>query len=433
MKKSLRLLGTSLLLSFALASSSMSVAAFADETDDTEATEETEETEDEAEEETETPEMDFSDVDSETEAGAAIAKMYENGYITGYTDGTFRPDGSITRAELVRIVNQTLRLERISEDTVSSYSDVEEAAWYYEDIIIAQEQGYVSGFPDGTFRPNENITREQFCTILSQFYSFSPLESYTEVVSDEISGWAEDYVYAVLSYGIMNLEDDNAFRATENITRGEVCLAMVNFIITDEGEVSDILSSIISDTESSSTGSSSSSSGSSSSGGGSSSGSSSSSSGSSSSSSSSSETTTESDSETTTDGDTETTTSSSSSGSSSSTTDSTTTTTETETETTTIDSETLAAVKSVYNSLQYAQINATNSSVKSFIKNIRAYLKSYMNDPSMDIDAAADDIISQYRSLSTEEKALAQDLILEYCSLTQLMDLKNTLLPNYTI
>ncbi|MCD8091076.1 MAG: S-layer homology domain-containing protein [Clostridiales bacterium] len=424
MKKFVKILAAAALLtSFAAFSA---VNTMAEET-----TEETAaETDEETEETTENP---FSDVDPESEEGAAVITMYGNGYVTGYKDGTFLPDGNITRAELVRIVNQTLQFERLSEDTVNAYSDVEEEAWYYEDLMIAQEQGYVAGFPDGTFRPGENITREQFCTIISQLFSFEPLEGYEKAVSDEISEWASDYVYGVLSYGVMKMEDGNTFRATENITRGEVCLAMVNFIVNDD--LSEIISSVISssetDEEESETTTKSSSSGSSSSGGGGSS-----SGGSSSSSSSSTETTT------VTDDTTETTTAaSSSSGSSSSDSDDDSDDNnnddngddDDDNTGTEVDSETLALLKTVYNSLQYAQVNSPNEEVRAIIKNIRAYIKSYLNDQSVDLDAAADDILSQYRSLSDENKTLTQNTILEYCSLSQLLTLKNVFFPDLSL
>ncbi|MCD8238003.1 MAG: S-layer homology domain-containing protein [Clostridiales bacterium] len=368
----------------------------------------------------------FPDVDTETEQGAAIEKMYEAGCVTGYEDGTFRPNGYITRAELVRIMNLTLQFEQIDEDAVSVYSDVEEGAWYYNDLLIAQEQGYVAGFPDGTFHPGDNITRQQFCTIVSQLFGFKPSEEYTETVSDEITGWASDYVYAVLASGVMELEENNTFRATENITRGEVCLAASQFLLQDN--ISEIISSVISDTDttdddSETTTSSSSSSGSSSSGGGGSS------SGSSSSSSSETTTTTDSSSETTTASSS----GSSSSGSSSST-DSSTTTTEAETETTTIDSDTLTVLNRVYNNLYAAQLSAPNSATRNVIRNVRTYIKSYMNDPaSVDIDAAGDDIIAQYRALSDANKTTLQDLVLENCSLSDLSKLKNIFFPNLSL
>ncbi|MCD7854473.1 MAG: S-layer homology domain-containing protein [Clostridiales bacterium] len=377
----------------------------------------------------------FPDVDPETKQGAAIEKMYEAGCVAGYEDGTFRPDGSITRAELVRIMNLTLQFEQADETAVSVYSDVVEGAWYYNDLLIAQEQGYVAGFPDGTFRPGENITRQQFCTIVSQLFGFEPSEEYTEVVSDEITGWASDYVYAVLASGVMELEENNTFRATQNITRGEVCLAAAQFLIQDN--ISEIISSVISDTDTDSetaTTDSSSSSSSSSGGGGSSSGSSSSGS------SSSSETTT------TTDSSSETTTSSSSSsssgssssgsssGSSSSTDNETETTTEAAAETTTVDDDTITALNKVYNNLYNAQLDAPNTAVRNIIRNIRTYIKSYLNDhDSVDIDAAGDDIKAQYKALSDSNKTALQDLVLENCSLSDLSKLKNVFFPNLSL
>lgn len=181
----------------------------------------------------------FSDVNESTDEGQAIVKMYEAGYIKGYEDGTFKPDGNITRAELTRVFNQVFGYKADEEKlkTVKNFADNNENdAWYYNDVRIAQSNGYINGFGDNTFRPKDNFTRQQTCVVLAQAAKL-PTEVKDDIkITDEISQWAESYVKRAISAGAFSLEKNETFRATDNITRGEVCLALAKYIGTNNSE-----------------------------------------------------------------------------------------------------------------------------------------------------------------------------------------------------
>ena len=81
-----------------------------------------------------------------------IDKWISDGLITGYPDGSFKPDNSITRAELVALVNRAFDIP--NQNLTSSFSDIKASDWFYSDVISGQAAGYISGYPDGTFRPN---------------------------------------------------------------------------------------------------------------------------------------------------------------------------------------------------------------------------------------------------------------------------------------
>lgn len=173
----------------------------------------------------------FTDVDFSTEQGQAIEKMYNAGYLAGYNDGSFKPDSTITRAELTRVFNQVFKYELNEEKAVSmtDFSDVEKGAWYYNDVKIAQSNGYINGFNDNTFRPQNNFTREQTCVVLALAANLkSPSNDIT--INDEVSPWAETYVKASIADSAFKLENNNNFRATVNITRGEVCQALAKYV-----------------------------------------------------------------------------------------------------------------------------------------------------------------------------------------------------------
>ena len=192
----------------------------------------------------------FKDVETNTDMGKAISEMYELGYLAGYEDGTFKPNGEITRAELVRVINQVMKYsseDKIVTDNASIMKDfadntTEDKGWYYEDVRIAQSYGYIKGFEDNTFRPRENFTRQQVCVVLSALAELDDTNVNAEI-SDEVSEWAIKYVNNAIAYGLMPLEKNNTFRATKNITRGEVCLALAPFI-TEEAV---IISGVVTD------------------------------------------------------------------------------------------------------------------------------------------------------------------------------------------
>lgn len=172
----------------------------------------------------------FSDLSERYWAYDGISKLAEKGIIVGYPDGTFKPEGNITRAELVKIVNMVFEYTQKQEAT--NLTDVKSEDWFYENVLIAQNQGYIVGYPDGTFKPEGLITREEFCKILDVINNFVELPL-SSVPEDKVSPWATDYVNRVISNRIMLLDVNNNFRAVEKATRAEVCETLAKFITED--------------------------------------------------------------------------------------------------------------------------------------------------------------------------------------------------------
>ena len=172
----------------------------------------------------------FSDLDETHWAYEGINKLVDKGIIVGYPDGTFKPEGNITRAELVKVVN--LVFEYTQKQETANFSDVKVEDWFYDNVLIAQQAGYIVGYPDGTFKPEGFITREEFCKILDAINSFIELPL-DVTIEDEVSPWAVEYVKRVISNRIMLLDENNNFRAVEKATRAEVCDALSKFLLED--------------------------------------------------------------------------------------------------------------------------------------------------------------------------------------------------------
>ena len=175
--------------------------------------------------------IEFTDLSESYWAYDGIVRLTKAGIIDGYPDDTFKPDGNITRAELVKVVNQVFLFTERQQ--ASMFSDVTENDWFYEYIVAAQEAGYVDGYPDGTFKPNGLITRQEFCKMLAEINNLTEL-AYDSYPVDEISQWAVEYVKKVVSNRIMLPDSEDRFRALDNATRAEVCDALAKFIIVND-------------------------------------------------------------------------------------------------------------------------------------------------------------------------------------------------------
>lgn len=163
----------------------------------------------------------YPDVDATTVTGQAIVKMTEAGVVGGYEDGTFRPDGSLTRAEFVKIVNGVFRYKE-TDTTVPMFDDVT-SHWAEGQIIIAQQAGYIGGVGsiEGVgshcFAPDATITREQVAVILSRILKLENIFNMQLVLQDEVSDWAKADVEKAILCGVFTLEDNNTFRATRRL------------------------------------------------------------------------------------------------------------------------------------------------------------------------------------------------------------------------
>ena len=108
----------------------------------------------------------YADVELDDWFNNAICTLSNAGVINGYEDGTFKPNGKITRAEFATIASRFF--EYADENMENPFSDVEENTWYYQYIMAASDMGLINGYPDGTFKPDNLITRAEAVTIVNR-------------------------------------------------------------------------------------------------------------------------------------------------------------------------------------------------------------------------------------------------------------------------
>ena len=176
----------------------------------------------------------YPDVNENTVQGKAIMDMSEAGVVGGYQDGTFRPQGQLTRAEFVKIINGVFRYKETGA-YVAAFDDVS-GHWAWLQIQIAQQNGYIGGVGaiegvgDFCFAPDATLTREQVAVMLSRILKLENLFDMHVVLADPVSGWAKAEVEKAIVCGVFKLEPGNTFRATEPITRAEVCEVLAPYV-----------------------------------------------------------------------------------------------------------------------------------------------------------------------------------------------------------
>ena len=151
-------------------------------------------------------------------------------YINGYPDGTVRPENNITREEVATIFYRLLKDEvRVEiETSENDFTDVEADRWSNTAVSTMANGGYINGYPDGTFRPEAFITRAELAAMTSRFLD---AQVTGEKVFNDIDGhWAEDSILSIANNEWLLGYEDGSFRPDDYITRAEA-ITIINRII----------------------------------------------------------------------------------------------------------------------------------------------------------------------------------------------------------
>ena len=170
----------------------------------------------------------FSDVNPGDWFYDNVMDAAENGYISGMGDGTFNPTGATTRAQFASMIANAMGYEA-NPDAKSAFPDVADDFWGKAAINFCVENGILSGYDDGTFQPNKAITRQEAASILRN--AFELTETTSELFPDDsaIAGWAKESVYLVKAAELMKGDAGTGnFRPTSTITRAEAASILMN-------------------------------------------------------------------------------------------------------------------------------------------------------------------------------------------------------------
>lgn len=177
------------------------------------------------------PAKSFIDVTDTHWAKDYIEKAAAMGIISGYENGSFLPDKEMTRAEFATILWNVAG--KPDKATKTNFTDVSETDWFYKQIAWAHSEGYISGMSNTEFSPNAKITREQAMTILYRYKGSPDAENVIDKFADssDVSDYAKDAMNWAVSNNIISGTSETQLSPKKNATRAELATIMVRFLI----------------------------------------------------------------------------------------------------------------------------------------------------------------------------------------------------------
>lgn len=170
----------------------------------------------------------FSDVPGNFWGYDAICALVEQSVISGYPDGSFRPNGNVTRAEFVKMLGSAFHL--VGGGTLP-FDDVTPSDWYYNYILAAYANGVVGGVSETAFNPDGEITREDACVIVHRYLSgLGVLKDTRASFADEaeFASYAAEAISSLAGNGIVNGVGDNRFDPKARINRASCAVLILN-------------------------------------------------------------------------------------------------------------------------------------------------------------------------------------------------------------
>jgi len=170
---------------------------------------------------------------------ANIEFLAEKQILSGYANGTFQPAQKVSRAELVTMITRSLGIF-VEGEAMNRFMDIKNDAWYNASVTAAVNAKLIAGDPDGRFRPNDNITRQEVAIIFGNALTFlenrlgesadTPFANLAFKDKQNVATWAQDAVTKVYDYKIMNGYQDSTFQPKAFTTRAEVAAMLVNLL-----------------------------------------------------------------------------------------------------------------------------------------------------------------------------------------------------------
>ena len=178
--------------------------------------------------------MNFSDVKENQWFYEAVKFVYEAGLMNGEGENSFNPNGNLNRAMLVTIL---YRLEQSPEvTTTSKFTDVKAGLWYSEAVIWASENGIVNGYEDNTFKPMNNVSREEMAAMLMRYAKFKQIDvSATKDISGyqdaaQVAEWAKQNMAWSNSAGLIQGDEHNNLNPQGKATRAEAAMILMRLV-----------------------------------------------------------------------------------------------------------------------------------------------------------------------------------------------------------
>lgn len=165
----------------------------------------------------------FSDLSPKHKHFEAIRFLKDQEILMGYADGTFKPNQQVTRAEALKILFEASQ-KSLDAPIAVNFSDVSQDQWYYGYVAAASNLNIVQGYSDGNFRPASEVSRAEFLKMLLNTFEISPSTAVTQLPYADVkkNDWFAGYVEVAKQEGFLDFLIGTAFKANEKVSRAEV-------------------------------------------------------------------------------------------------------------------------------------------------------------------------------------------------------------------
>jgi hypothetical protein len=156
-----------------------------------------------------------------------VLNVYHQNFIIGYPDGTFKPDKNVTRAEVATMICRALGFEANTYNHLSKFKDLKPNEWYFGFVKKVTEEKLMNGRSKDMFSPEEFATRAEIAAILVKIRGLEPEIPQEELFTDIKKGdWFEGYVYTAVKAGLIQGYKDHTFKPDKTVTRAEFVTLM---------------------------------------------------------------------------------------------------------------------------------------------------------------------------------------------------------------
>lgn len=180
----------------------------------------------------------FKDISSHW-AEKTIERAVQKGLFNGYTDGTFKPDNQMTREQFAVVISRLLKLQLPEDAVMQEFADESKiSGWARQAVAQSAHAGFIQGYTDGTFRPNSLITRAEMAVIIGRILHSKKSSNSSDLVGgdggalaftdgQDIPTWAQSEVDLITELGIMIGKSNNRFAPSDHATRAEAAVVFL--------------------------------------------------------------------------------------------------------------------------------------------------------------------------------------------------------------
>lgn len=183
----------------------------------------------------------FPDVPKDAFFHDAVIELTKKGTVSGYPDGTFKPANQVIRAEAAAMLAKDLALknkastDQAENNNPTHFKDITQTDWFYDAVTTLSQKGIIGGYEDGSFKPNQTVTRAELTKLLVSAYNLSSNQSHKEIPFQDVptDSWYLEPLQTLIDHSLVSGKTSTQFGPNDPVNRGEIAtfIARINEFI----------------------------------------------------------------------------------------------------------------------------------------------------------------------------------------------------------